>query len=329
MPVAENKQSVIKIGRYIMNISEEEKQKFAAGGASTVPSDCMNAETENAETENADGLVISPRCPKEYLKTRDGFDYGTFEHVTYYSKTCKMERGFSILFPPSYSASAEKTYPVLYLLHGIFGDEFSFSNDENNRIKEILGNMSADGIIEDTILVCPNMYATDDPEQKPAFDNEACIPYDNFINELINDLMPYVEANYSVKKGRENTYLAGFSMGGRETTFITLKASRLFGYACAISSAPGLVPTEDKFMKHEGQITKDEMRFADAIEPIVLMLCCGTQDSVVGSFPKMYHEILNENGVKHIWYEIPGVDHNNDAVQSGLYNLLKAVGTKK
>ncbi|PWT25609.1 esterase, partial [Butyrivibrio fibrisolvens] len=76
--------------------------------------------------------------------------------------------------------------------------------------------MAADELIEETIVVCPNMYATSDPNQQPG-DSESVLPYDNFINDLVNDLMPHIESEYSVLTGRENTYLAGFSMGGRET----------------------------------------------------------------------------------------------------------------
>lgn len=263
-------------------------------------------------------------CPSILTVNREGVDYGEFMHATYYSTTCGMERGYSILLPAGYD-DTEK-YPVLYLLHGIFGDEYSFSSDPNNRIKEIIGNMEAEGHIHKTILVCPNMYATSDPDMKPSFAAEAVLPYDNFINDLVTDLMPHIESTYSVKTGRESTYLAGFSMGGRETIFITLKKPELFGYVCAISSAPGIVPTEDAFMKHDGQISRADMKFLEgAIEPERFIICCGTQDSVVGKYPLSYHEILTENGTNHIWYEITGADHDNNAIQSGLYNLLAQI----
>jgi enterochelin esterase-like enzyme len=142
--------------------------------------------------------------------------------------------------------------------------------------------------------------------------------------------MPYIESNYSVLTGRENTYLAGFSMGGRETIFITLQRPELFGYVCAISAAPGIVPAKDKFMVHEGQISEDEMKFADeATEPNVFIICCGTRDSVVGQFPKQYHELLETNGANHIWYEINGADHDNNAIKSGLFNLFKQIAFDK
>jgi len=190
--------------------------------------------------------------------------------------------------------------------------------------------MTADGLIEETIVVCPNMYAATDPAQQPGFDAESCLPYDNFINDLVNDLMPYIESEYSVLTGRENTYLAGFSMGGRETLFITLQRPELFGYVCAISAAPGIVATTDKFMTHPGQLAESDVKFVDdAVVPNIFMLCCGSKDSVVGTYPKSYHELLEKNGTDHIWYEIKGADHDNNAIKSGLYNLFKQIAYDK
>lgn len=119
-------------------------------------------------------------------------------------------------------------------------------------------------------------------------------------------------------------------MGGRETVYITLQRPELFGYVCAVSAAPGVVPTTDKFMTHPGQMQESEMKFADgAVEPNVFIICCGTNDSVVGTYPKSYHEILTANGSDHIWYEIPGADHDNNAIRSGLYNLFKQIAYDK
>lgn len=307
-------------------ISEEDMSSFASGIETVEP------EETSEEISSGEGLVlddgIEERCPATLTVTRSDVAYGEFVHGTYYSETCGMDRGYSILLPADYGE--DKTYPVLYLLHGIFGDEYSFSGDSGNKIKEIVGNMAADGLIDETIIVCPNMFAAWDPDQKPGFDAESCLPYDNFINDLTNDLMPYIEENYPVLTGRENTYLAGFSMGGRETIYITLKRPELFGYVCAISAAPGVVATTDKFMSHAGQMEESEMHFEEgATEPNVFIICCGTSDSVVGDYPRSYHEILEINGCDHIWYEITGADHDNNAIRSGLYNLFKQISLDK
>lgn len=310
-------------------MSEEEKNAFASGIASEEEN---IAEAESAQTPAEDEFVlndeIEEKCPTSVTNRRDGVEYGDYTHGTYYSETCGMDRGYNIILPAGYSD--DKKYPVLYLLHGIFGDEYSFANDGENKIREIVANMAADGLIEETIVVCPNMYAATDPDMKPGFTAEECAPYDNFINDLVNDLMPYIESNYSVLTGRENTYLAGFSMGGRETIYITLQRPELFGYVCAISAAPGIVPTTDKFMTHVGMMEESEMKFAeDAVEPNVFIITCGTADSVVGTYPKSYHEILTANGSNHIWYEVVGADHDNKAIRSGLYNLFKQIAFAK
>ena len=182
----------------IEELSEDDLNKFATGSST-------EEETASAPEEPAEeppfvlNDEIEERCPLKMDSKRRGVSYGEFSHGTYFSGTCGLERGYSILLPADYSK--DKQYPVLYLLHGIFGDENSFSGDSGNKIKEIVGNMAADGLIDETIVVCPNMYATSDPKQKPGFDAESCLPYDNFINDLVNDLMPYIENNYSVVTG--------------------------------------------------------------------------------------------------------------------------------
>lgn len=266
-------------------------------------------------------VEIEIDCPASAYEKREGTDYSDFVHFTYYSETCGMDRGANVLLPAGYSE--DKKYPVLYMLHGIFGDENSFKNDSN--MKTIWANMAADCVTDEMIVVFPNMYAKTEPGQAPAFTAEACLPYDNFVNDLVNDLMPYMEANYSILTGRENTAVAGFSMGGRETLYIALLKPELFGYACAISPAPGLVPGADMFMTHPGSMTEEEVRYADGVVQPEILILCGTKDSVVGTFPKEYHELMEKNGVAHTWYEVPGADHDNRTIISGIYNFLHRV----
>lgn len=241
--------------------------------------------------------------------------YGTVKHETYYSNTCRMERPFSILLPSSYDGV--KKFPVVYFQHGIFGDENCLIHDENNKFKEINKEM---------IIVFGHMYATDNPEQKPAFDEKAVLPYDNFINELINDLMPYIESHYAVLTGRDNTAVCGFSMGGRESLYIGLQRPDLFGYIGAIAPAPGLVPGKDSYMTHKGMLQENEVKFPKQMPlPHFVMICCGTQDSVVGKFPLSYHELFTKNGIEHLWFEIEAADHNSDAIREGVVRFVQNI----
>lgn len=277
--------------------------------------------TSAVEASGSRAEVTETDCPEDVCKRLEGRSYGTVEHVTYHSETTGLDRGASIFLPPDYSADNE--YSVLYFLHGIFGDEYGLVNDGNNKIPEILGNLAAEGRAREMIVVFPNMYASSDPDQKPGFDSEAIAPYNNFINDLVNDLIPFIESRYSVSSDKGDRAILGFSMGGRESLFIGVSRPDLFSCIGAISPAPGLTPAKDWAMTHEGQLQEAELKVADGDNlPKLLMICCGTKDSVVGSFPASYHEIMERNQVVHLWYEVPEADHNDRAIRSGLYNFV-------
>lgn len=271
-----------------------------------------------------DKVDIEITMPSELGSKKSDVGYGELIKKTYYSTTCEKDRNVNILLPDGYSE--DKKYPVMYVLHGIFGNEDSMTDAGTNIITPI-GNMIADGTAKEMIVVFPYMYASKTQDVCTAIDVPNTEAYDNFVNDLVNDLMPYMEENYSVATGRDNTAVTGFSMGGREALAIGLARPDLFGYICGISPAPGLVPGKDWAMEHPGTYTEDEAKFKD-IMPRLFMVCSGDKDSVVGTFPKSYHELFDKNKVTHIWYEIPGSDHGNPAIQSGIYNFCKYVFTK-
>ena len=267
---------------------------------------------------------LTQDCPSELFERKKGVVYGTVKHGTYYSNTCRTERPYSILLPPSYDGI--KKFPVMYFQHGIFGDENCMINDAENHFIEITGNLCAEGSASEMIIVFGHMYASDNPDLKPGFDEVSIAPYDNFINELINDLMPYIQENYCTLTGRENTAVCGFSMGGRESLYIGLQRSDLFSYIGAIAPAPGLVSSEDKMMKHKGMLKTEDMKFLHKdMLPRLMMICCGTQDGVVGKFPESYHKIFNGNKVSHLWFEIDKADHNAMAIRTGLLHFVQRI----
>ena len=292
---------------------------------STQPS---NPQPSNPQPSNPQpSKQIEVNCPASAMATRQGVAYGRYTHETYYSKTCRMQRGYTVLLPENYNKN--KKYPVLYLLHGVFGDENTFSSDPSSKVREIFYNLARDGKARQWIVVMPNMFAATNPAQRPALTPEGLKPYDNFKNDLVNDLMPCIESRYSVLKGRDNTAIAGFSLGGRETLYTSISYPNLFSYAAAFSPAPGLVPARDWATNHPGSLRPEQVVYPKAGQPNAMktvMVMCGTADSVVGQFPKSYHELLAKNGVSHIWYEVPGANHDNNAVHSGLYNFLVQVG---
>lgn len=279
------------------------------------------AEVSEAYMSN---IEISLDCPASVYEKRDDVTYGTVVRKTYYSTTTGLSRGVNIILPANYSESKE--YPVLYLLHGIGGNESTLLYDSNCKITQIIGNLMSDGNAEEMIVVLPNIFATSVIGKTAGFDEESVEAYDNFINDLTNDLMPYIDENYSILTGRENQAIAGFSMGGREALYIGFTRPDLFGYVLGIAPAPGLTPGKDWAMDHPGQLQEEELMIEDSnYIPYVIMICCGTDDGMVGSFPESYHNILTNNDVNHIWYEVPGADHDAQAIRSGIYNFCSTI----
>lgn len=249
-------------------------------------------------------------------------EYSQLNHVTFYSTTCEKEHGMNIQLPASYNT--EKKYPVLYVLHGIFGDEYSMCGDGKSGVPALIDNSIASGEASEMIVVYPFMYASKDQDQCTAIDDKNVEAYDNFINELVNDIMPYMKENHSILEGKENTAVTGFSMGGREALAVGIYRPDLFGYIGAIAPAPGLVPGKDAHLNHKGQFTEEEITYKGE-DPYFTMICAGDKDSVVGQFPVSYHELYTKNGIEHIWWEIPGSDHGDPAISSGIYNFIKYI----
>lgn len=247
--------------------------------------------------------------------------YGTLEKITYYSSTAGRDKSANVLLPDGYSKNEK--YPVLYVNHGIFGDEESMLG---MGIRDLAGNLISSGEAEKMIIVFPNMFSSKTSASPGGMDQSTFDGYDMFLDDLTKDLMPYIEKNYSVKTGRENTAISGFSMGGRESLYIGVSRPDLFGYIGAACPAPGVTPGQDSFANHPGNMSESEFRIKDTANyPYLWIITGGTNDGVVGTFPQKYHEILTTNGQDHIWQEIQGGGHDSSCVTPMMYNFMKGI----
>ena len=244
------------------------------------------------------------------------------EKKTYNCKFTGGQKSCNVILPPNYNPS--KQYPVMYVLHGIGGDENSMVNGMG--VQELLAGLIAKGEAEEMIVVLPSQYTSKNPAAGGGFgiNQEVCAAYDNFLYDISDSLIDFIEQNYSVKPGRENRAITGFSMGGREAIYCGIMRPDLFGYVGGACPAPGITPAKDMFMTHPGCMTESELKFRDVgPEPYVFMITGGTNDSVVGDFPKQYSDTFTKNGVEHVYQSIPGGGHGADSVKPHLYTFMR------
>lgn len=256
--------------------------------------------------------------PAGFKEKQEGVSYATMKRITYQSETTGTTRKCIVILPAGYSK--ERSYPVLYLLHGIGGTETEWMGGAPDII---VSNLVAAGLAKEMILVLPNVRAAADASVPAQILGEANFnAFDNFINDLKHDLMPYIEANYAVKTGRENTAIAGLSMGGRETLYIGFQMPETFGYIGAFSPAPGWLPYAN--LGYAGQMTEEELVFPSDISAPYLLICNGNTDHTIGTVPTEYHEALTRMNIEHDFYTMDG-DHNFTVWSNGFYNFVKRI----
>ncbi len=164
------------------------------------------------------------------------------------------------------------------------------------------------------IAVFPDIYASPTQDKCDGLNPKNNAFYDNFINMLLGEIMPYMESNYSIKTGFNNTAITGFSMGGRESLYIGFTHPDLFGFVGAICPAPGL--TED-LIKPEEMLFRSESQY--------ILISAGSDDDVVNPWPMDYHNILTENGVRHDWNLVKGGIHGENVIRPHIYNFIRAI----
>ena len=137
---------------------------------------------------------IEKEAPKGFDVEKANIAKGKLSYIKYKSTTVGTTRNALVYTPPRYSKN--KKYPVLYLLHGIGGDENEWLNGGTPQI--ILDNLYAEGKIEPMIVVMPNGRAMkEDSNKGNIMAPDKVQAFATFENDLLNDLIPYIDKNYS------------------------------------------------------------------------------------------------------------------------------------
>jgi enterochelin esterase-like enzyme len=246
--------------------------------------------------------------PAGFADRREGIPHGRLEMIEYESKTVGTTRKMQIYTPPGYTA--DKKYPVLYLLHGIGGDETEWERFAHPDV--LLDNLIADGKAVPMIIVMPNGRAQKD--DRPGPNPMATAPaFARFEEDLLNDVIPAVQSRYSTFTNRESRALAGLSMGGGQTLNFGLAHLDTFAWLGAFSAAPNTKPPAG--LVPDPAAAKSQLK--------LLMLSAGNRDGLFG-ISQGVHTYLKENNVPHIWH-VDGNGHDPTHWQHSLYHFAQLI----
>jgi enterochelin esterase-like enzyme len=232
-----------------------------------------------------DDVPAFPEPPGGFDRPRDGVPHGQTEMIEYDSKTVGTTRKMLVYTHPSYSK--DQKYPVLYLLHGIGGDETEWQRYARPEV--LLNNLIADGKAVPMIIVMPNGRAQkNDRAEGNVF--AAAPAFATFERDLLDDVIPAIESRYGVASDREHRALAGLSMGGGQSLNFGLAHLDTFAWIGGFSSAPNT--------KKPAELIPDP----DATKRLKLLwLSCGNKDGLI-SISQGLHGYLKEKEVPHVWH---------------------------
>lgn len=247
---------------------------------------------------------IEMEGPKGFDQLRPAIAHGKIDTISYASKTVGSTRKALVYTTPGLPKG--KKYPVLYLLHGIGGDEKEWLNGGTPQI--ILDNLFAEGKIKPMIVVLPNGRAIkDDRATGNIMAPDKVQGFANFERDLLDDLIPFIEKKYPVLKDRENRAIAGLSMGGGQSLNFGLGNLDKFAWVGGFSSAPNTKSPE--LLVPNPEDAKKKLK--------LLWISCGDADGLI-TFSKRTHDYLYKNDVPHVYYIEPGV-HDFKVWKNGLY----------
>ncbi len=266
----------------------------------------LTVPTRAQKDEKAEPL---PMPPADFDKKRENVERGKLETIEYDSATVGIKRKARVYTPPGYSKDIK--YPVLYLLHGIGGDENEWPRGGTPDV--ILDNLIADKKAVPMVVVMPNGRASKDVTAKSGFGQQGPA-FAAFEKDLLTDLIPFVEKTYAVKADRESRALAGLSMGGGQSLNFGLGNLDTFAWVGGFSSAPNT--------RRPDELIKDHAEAAKKLR--LLYVACGDKDTLF-RVSESVHKMLDEKKVPHVYRVIPGGAHDFKVWKSDLYHFAQLV----
>jgi enterochelin esterase family protein len=209
--------------------------------------------------------IVDVPGDKPLIHSLQNVPHGKVSYCYYKSTTLGTTRTLLVYTPPGYNPQAKIKYPVLYLIHG--GSDTEETWTKVGHANFIAENLIAQGKAKPMIIVMP--YGNVRPK-----------PMADFTRDVINDIIPFVEANYSVIKESKDRAIAGFSVGGGQTLNIGLMNTDKFAYVCAY--AP--YTATDEFKSNFTEWTPDAAAINKQLK--LFTISVGTEDFLYESVKK-------------------------------------------
>lgn len=264
--------------------------------------------------------VEIPAKDQDFYALKD-VPHGQLREIFFHSNSTNTERRAFVYTPPGYDEDTARRYPVLYLQHGWGENEYGWG--VQGRANRIMDNLIAENKSKPFIIVMTYGMTNDTrPGGLSGFD------IGPFQTVLVDELIPYIDANFRTLPDQPNRAMAGLSMGGMETKTITLKNLDKFshiglfsGGSIAPDDVSDMAAFKDKvklvFVSYGSREVEDRARRGGG----------GGGGGPFGGDPKANTEALQQAGVTTHWYVSPDTAHEWQSWRRSLHELAPLLFT--
>jgi enterochelin esterase-like enzyme len=294
---------------------------FSVDGIRTLDPNNYNVQRDGVGFMNT---VLVPGNASVAVMQPQPVPHGTVSAIWIPSSLLHTPRRAMVYTPPGYEGSSGK-YPVFYLLHGSGGDEDAWVT--MGLANTIMDNLIAEGKAKPMIVVMPNAYwneraaldlagprtapppsvggGTPAPATGAPTPASAPASYDSNIQDIVGDLVPYIEKHYRAQSGREYRALAGLSMGSAITANVAFRRPEMFAYVGLMSA--GLFRNEPHGIAAIENIAPGYLSDPAAVNKRLRLLffSCGTEDPRISALQETWAD-LSARKINYIAKTYPG-----------------------
>ena len=283
-------------------VSELYSYTFLVDGVATIDPNHPYVFRDFATVTN---LFVVPGGMGDLYSVKD-VPHGSVNAVWYYSDALGMDRRMNVYTPAEYLSNPRKKYPVLYLLHGMGGDEDEWKNF--GRACTIMDNLIAQGKAEPMIVVMPNGHAG-----MSAAPGESSMGYykpyhfekgtmDGVFEQNFPEIVGFVDKNFRTLADKAHRAIAGLSMGGFHSAFISANYPDLFGYVGLFSAAVGVTDSGISPIYQDFD-AKLATQFKKGVK--LYWIGCGNVDFLYDN-NKALREKFDASGYEYVYMETDG-----------------------